>query len=63
MASKRTTVRDLRRHNRSLLLSKLYFDGPLSRAVANLAYTRRPAAVIVFEMLQSQRDLHRWPLP
>ena len=31
MASKRTTVRDLRRHNRSLLLSKLYFDGPLSR--------------------------------
>src|SRR4051812_16704060 len=31
MASKRTTVRDLRRHTRSLLLSKLYFDGPLSR--------------------------------
>jgi predicted NBD/HSP70 family sugar kinase len=31
MAPKRTTVRDLRRHNRSLLLSKLYFDGPLSR--------------------------------
>jgi predicted NBD/HSP70 family sugar kinase len=31
MVSKRTTVRDLRRHNRSLLLSKLYFDGPLSR--------------------------------
>lgn len=31
MATKRTTVRDLRRHNRSLLLSKLYFDGPLSR--------------------------------
>ena len=31
MMSKRTTVRDLRRHNRSLLLSKLYFDGPLSR--------------------------------
>ncbi|SDW99638.1 Sugar kinase of the NBD/HSP70 family, may contain an N-terminal HTH domain [Amycolatopsis xylanica] len=31
MAAKRTTVRDLRRHNRSLLLSKLYFDGPLSR--------------------------------
>lgn len=31
MPAKRTTVRDLRRHNRSLLLSKLYFDGPLSR--------------------------------
>jgi hypothetical protein len=30
MATKRTTVRDLR-HNRSLLLSTLYFDGPLSR--------------------------------
>jgi predicted NBD/HSP70 family sugar kinase len=29
--SKRTTVRDLRRHNRSVLLSKLFFDGPLSR--------------------------------
>jgi predicted NBD/HSP70 family sugar kinase len=31
MAPKRTTVRDLRRHNRSTLLSKLFFDGPLSR--------------------------------
>jgi predicted NBD/HSP70 family sugar kinase len=31
MQSKRTTVRDLRRHNRSALLSKLFFDGPLSR--------------------------------
>jgi predicted NBD/HSP70 family sugar kinase len=31
MATKRTTVRDLRRHNRSLLLAKVYFDGPLSR--------------------------------
>ncbi|WET78749.1 ROK family protein [Amycolatopsis sp. QT-25] len=31
MPAKRTTVRDLRRHNRSLLLAKLYFDGPLSR--------------------------------
>jgi predicted NBD/HSP70 family sugar kinase len=31
MEPKRTTVRDLRRHNRSALLSKLYFDGPLSR--------------------------------
>jgi len=31
MESKRTTVRDLRRHNRSALLSKLFFDGPLSR--------------------------------
>ena len=26
MESKRTTVRDLRRHNRSALLSKLFFD-------------------------------------
>lgn len=31
MESKRTTVRDLRRHNRSTLLAKLFFDGPLSR--------------------------------
>src|SRR5882724_3027198 len=31
MELKRTTVRDLRRHNRSTLLSKLFFDGPLSR--------------------------------
>jgi predicted NBD/HSP70 family sugar kinase len=31
MESKRATVRDLRRHNRSTLLSKLFFDGPLSR--------------------------------
>ena len=31
MEGKRTTVRDLRRHNRSALLSKLFFDGPLSR--------------------------------
>src|SRR5690348_17699484 len=27
----RSTVRDLRRRNRSALLSTLYFDGPLSR--------------------------------
>jgi predicted NBD/HSP70 family sugar kinase len=31
MDGKRTTVRDMRRRNRSVLLSKLYFDGPLSR--------------------------------
>src|SRR2546423_789775 len=31
MESKRTTVRDLRRHNRAALLSKLFLDGPLSR--------------------------------
>ncbi|GAA1722166.1 ROK family transcriptional regulator [Fodinicola feengrottensis] len=31
MESKRSTVRDLRRHNRSALLSKLFLDGPLSR--------------------------------
>ncbi len=31
MEKKRSTVRDLRRNNRSTLLSKLYFDGPLSR--------------------------------
>ncbi|WP_189225784.1 ROK family transcriptional regulator [Saccharothrix coeruleofusca] len=31
MPPKRTTVRDLRRQNRSALLSTLYFDGPLSR--------------------------------
>jgi predicted NBD/HSP70 family sugar kinase len=31
MDAKRSTVRDLRRHNRSVLLTKLFFDGPLSR--------------------------------
>jgi predicted NBD/HSP70 family sugar kinase len=31
MNGKRTTVRDVRRRNRGVLLSKLYFDGPLSR--------------------------------
>ena len=31
MDAARTTVRDLRRHNRSVLLSRLFFDGPLSR--------------------------------
>ena len=31
MHSQRSTVRDLRRRNRSVLLSMLYFDGPLSR--------------------------------
>ncbi|XVV06193.1 ROK family protein [Actinosynnema sp. CA-248983] len=31
MPPKRTTVRDLRRQNRSTLLSTLFFDGPLSR--------------------------------
>jgi predicted NBD/HSP70 family sugar kinase len=31
MDSNRATVRDLRRRNRSAVLSRLYFDGPLSR--------------------------------
>jgi predicted NBD/HSP70 family sugar kinase len=31
METTRRTVRDLRRHNRSTVLSKLFFDGPLSR--------------------------------
>jgi predicted NBD/HSP70 family sugar kinase len=31
METTRRTVRDLRRHNRSRVLSKLFFDGPLSR--------------------------------
>jgi len=31
MESSRATVRDLRRRNRSAVLSRLYFDGPLSR--------------------------------
>jgi predicted NBD/HSP70 family sugar kinase len=31
MDSTRTTTRDIRRRNRSILLSKLFFDGPLSR--------------------------------
>jgi predicted NBD/HSP70 family sugar kinase len=31
MDSTRTTTRDIRRQNRSILLTKLFFDGPLSR--------------------------------
>ncbi|MFL6072380.1 MAG: ROK family protein [Mycobacteriales bacterium] len=31
MDAKRTTVRDIRRNNRSAVLSKLFFEGPLSR--------------------------------
>src|SRR5256885_17010221 len=31
MDAKRTTARDMRRANRSVLLTKLYRDGPLSR--------------------------------
>jgi predicted NBD/HSP70 family sugar kinase len=31
MVTKRATVRDMRRANRSVLLSKIYLDGPLSR--------------------------------
>ncbi|MBP2472038.1 putative NBD/HSP70 family sugar kinase [Crossiella equi] len=31
MTVRRSTVRDLRRSNRSMLLAKLFFDGPLSR--------------------------------
>jgi predicted NBD/HSP70 family sugar kinase len=31
MDTSRATVRDLRRRNRSAVLSRLYFDGPLSR--------------------------------
>ncbi len=31
MDSTRTTTRDIRRQNRSILLSRLFFDGPLSR--------------------------------
>jgi len=33
MEPNRATVRDLRRRNRSTLLSMLYFDGPFSRRV------------------------------
>src|SRR5215467_11473810 len=31
MDTRTTTTRDIRRQNRSVLLSKLFFDGPLSR--------------------------------
>ena len=31
MEAKKTTVRDIRRRNRSILLSRLFFEGPLSR--------------------------------
>jgi predicted NBD/HSP70 family sugar kinase len=41
----RTTVRDVRRRNRSVLLSKLYFDGPLSRQHLSQLTGLSPATV------------------
>jgi len=45
MESTRSTVRDLRRRNRSALLSRLFFDGPLSRYELSQLTGLSPATV------------------
>ncbi len=45
MDAKRTTVRDMRRSNRSVLLSKIYLDGPLSRHELAESTSLSPASV------------------
>ena len=48
------TVRDLRRRNRSALLSKLYFDGPLSRQELSQLHRaeRRTVSNVVGELIE-----------
>lgn len=45
MVAKRATVRDMRRSNRSVLLSKIYLDGPLSRHELTQLTSLSPASV------------------
>ncbi|BCB76076.1 hypothetical protein Pflav_024860 [Phytohabitans flavus] len=54
MDAKRATVRDMRRRNRAVLLSKLYHDGPLSRQDLTAATGLSAASVsnLVGEMLE-----------
>ncbi|MGI5414426.1 ROK family transcriptional regulator [Actinomadura luteofluorescens] len=52
---RRRTVRDLRRANRSVLLRRLYFDGPLSRQDLARATGLSPASVsnVVSELIEA----------
>lgn len=45
MVAKRATVRDMRRSNRAVLLSKIYLDGPLSRHELTQLTSLSPASV------------------
>lgn len=45
MVARRATVRDMRRSNRSVLLSKIYLDGPLSRHELTQLTSLSPASV------------------
>src|SRR5258706_4532401 len=74
MDSSRATVRDLRRRNRSAVLSRLYFDGPLSRLeLAELtglsqATVRNVTGALAEERLiptaaQGDSDRRRPPVP
>jgi predicted NBD/HSP70 family sugar kinase len=51
--AKRTTVRDMRRANRSVLLTKLYRDGPLSRhdLVQSTALSQASVSTLVGELI------------
>lgn len=54
MNDKRTNVREVRRRNRSVLLSQLYFDGPLSRQELNQRTGLSAASVsnLMVEMIE-----------
>ena len=54
MTGERRTVRDLRRSNRSVVLTKLYRDGPLSRQEVSVATSLSQASVsnLVGELLE-----------
>src|SRR5438132_1334426 len=53
MDAKRTTVRDMRRANRSVLLTRLYRDGPLSRheLVQSTALSQASVSNLVGELI------------
>src|SRR2546430_16798543 len=53
MDAKRTTVRDMRRANRSVLLTRLYRDGPLSRheLVQSTALSQASVSNLVSELI------------
>ncbi|NUT33347.1 MAG: ROK family protein [Hamadaea sp.] len=54
MVARRATVRDMRRSNRAVLLSKIYLDGPLSRHELTQLTALSPASVstLVAEFLE-----------
>jgi predicted NBD/HSP70 family sugar kinase len=54
MVAKRATVRDMRRSNRAVLLTKIYLDGPLSRHELTQLTSLSPASVstLVAEFLE-----------